>query len=120
MDKKIEKEALKIVRNNNQAIDESENYFIKSILSDKKNCFSFYNYGTFLFQLKRYHQAEKCFLKCLKINSTFKPALQSVNFFYFLFFIFYFFLLFFIFFFTFLFIFLLKIVGRFVDKNGSL
>ena len=69
-------------------LEEAEFYFIKSIMA-KKCEYSYYTYGCFLSQIKRYHLAEQCYLESLKLNPTFYPAMKEVknNFFFFKFFI---------------------------------
>lgn len=64
---------------NEPLVQEAEHQFMKSILCDKENCYSFFSYGSFLFQLKRFDKAEQCFLECLKLNLTFYPALKQVK-----------------------------------------
>ena len=66
-------------------IDEAEKYFIKAILVDRKNYQSYYNYASFLFQLKRFDLAEECYLECLRLKPEFYPALYEVIFFLFFF-----------------------------------
>ena len=98
MGPEIEKMALDKLSLNEPLIEEAEYHFVKSILCDKSNCYSFYNYGSFLHQLKRYDLAEQCFLECLRINTTFYPALKEVNFFlFFLFFLIFIYVLFYFF-----------------------
>ena len=79
MNDEIENKVLNFVRVSDPSIEEAEQYFVKSVLSDKNNFFSYFNYASFLFQLKRYGLAEKCYLHCLKINPTFLPALEGVK-----------------------------------------
>ena len=79
--KDVEKVVFERLKLNDPLIEEADYYFVKSILADKNSSFSFYNYASFLFQLKRYDLAEDCYLECLKLNLFFYPALEEVFFF---------------------------------------